>query len=165
MLKKIILFVVIIGFFTTCTRDDLCPAGTATTPNLIITFNNYENENQRKSVEGLSIETKELEPRQVLNRTTTDSIALPLNINTDNTAYRFIKTTFTETDTITAIEEIRFLYIKKDIYVNRACGFRAEFGDLQIQQENTIGEPWIQKINIKRDSIVDETKAHIVIFH
>lgn len=169
MIKKLIyftFFVFGIGvFFGGCTRDDLCPAETATTPNMIITFHDYRNENRRKAVEGISIETWETEPDIVLRRTSSDSVSVPLNVNSHETGYRFIKTTITETDTIVDVEEIRFSYLKKDIYVNRACGFRAEFGNLEIEEHRTTGNPWVREIKIKTDSIVDETKAHITILH
>lgn len=165
MLKNSIYFFLVIGFLSACTRDDLCPADTATTPNLVIVFNDYENRDRRKPVEGISIETMEPERIRVLERSTRDSVALPLNINADNTGYRFIKTTISGSDTIRAIQEIRFLYNRNDVYINRACGFRAEFRQLNVQEENVSGSAWIKEINIKRDSVVDETKAHIVILH
>lgn len=165
MLKNCIYILLLIGFFSACTRDDLCPADTATTPELVILFSDYQNQDRRKPVEGISIETMEPEIIPVLNRTTTDSITLPLNVNADNTGYRFIKTTITDSDTIVAVQEIRFLYQRNDVYVNRACGFRAEFIHLDVQEEGGSGIPFIKEIQIKRDSVVDETKAHLVILH
>lgn len=165
MFKNIIYLMVVVGCFSACTRDDLCPEDTATTPNLIIVFNDFQNETRRKPVEGISIETSEPEVIRVLNRTTTDSVVIPLNVNSEYSDYRFIKTTITEIDTIIDVEKIRFSYRKKDVYVNRACGFRAEFGQLTAQGETESGNPWINEIKIKRDSVVDETQAHIIILH
>lgn len=165
MIRNMLFFIVAFVVLTGCTRDDLCPADTQTTPSLILTFNDYRNENQRKSVEGISIEIMEPETVEILRNSTIDSIALPLDINSDRTSYRFIRTRIIDTDTIIDTEELHFSYSRNEIYVNRACGFRAEFHDLIVADRNTIGNPWIQEIKIKRDSIVDETKAHIHILH
>ncbi len=43
MIKRIIVLILIIFAFKGCTKDDICPEGTATTPNLIITFNDIVN--------------------------------------------------------------------------------------------------------------------------
>ena len=97
--------------------------------------------------------------------TAIDSFIFRYCVNADNTGYRFIKTTITDSDTIVAVQEIRFLYQRNDVYVNRACGFRAEFIHLDVQEEGGSGIPFIKEIQIKRDSVVDETKAHLVILH
>lgn len=168
MLKPVyfIVFLLLGSFFLSgCTRDDLCPAETLTTPNLVVTFRDFEAQHKRKSVEGLSVETMEPENIRILNGVTTDSIVLPLNSNSDRTGYRFTRTVISGNDTIRDIEEVRFAYQTKEIYLNRACGYRAEFYDLNAVKEQTIGTPWIRELEIITDSIVDETHAHITIFH
>jgi len=148
-----------------CTRDDLCPADTATTPSMLVVFNDFQNSDNRKAVEGLSIETDDLERKIVVARSTTDSVVLPLDVNGQETAYRFIKTIITETDTIVNIDNILFTYDKNDVYVNRACGFRAEFRNLNAEWQSQGSESWIKQVIINRDSIVDETEAHLTILH
>lgn len=165
MLKKIIVLIVAIFAFKGCTRDDLCPEGTATTPNIIIVFNDIVNPANRKNVMGLSIETNYENPVEVLARTNTDSIAIPLNTNSDTTKYKFIRTSITETDTLVNIDSIVFIYSRKEDYVNRACGFKMEYTGLVSYLEEEGTENWIQNIITLRDTVNDENEAHISILH
>lgn len=165
MFKRIIVLILIIFAFKGCTKDDICPEGTAITPKLIITFNDIVNPANRKKVEGLSIVTNYADTVVVLARTTTDSIAIPLNINSDTTKYKFIRTTITATDTIVNVDKIDFVYQRYNGYVNRACGFKTEFNNLEttLEEEGTFN--WIQEIITNRDTINDENEAHLTILH
>ncbi len=165
MIKRIIVLILIIFAFKGCTKDDICPEGTSTTPNLIITFNDIVNPINRKQVAGLSIVTNYADPVEVLARTTTDSIAIPLNTNSDTTKYKFIRTTITSTDTIINVDNIDFVYQRNNIYVTRACGFKTEFDNLQTTLEEEGTENWIQEIITNRDTINDENEAHLTILH
>ncbi|SRX55793.1 DUF6452 family protein [Aequorivita sp. CIP111184] len=165
MIKRIIVLILIIFAFKGCTKDDICPEGTATTPNLIITFNDIVNPANRKQVEGLSIVTNYADTLEVLARTTTDSIAIPLNINSDTTKYKFIRTTITTTDTIRNVDSIVFVYQRNNSYVTRACGFKTEFDNLDTTLEEEGTENWIQDIITIRDTINDENEAHLTILH
>ena len=163
--KKIVFLLLIIIALKGCTRDDICPEGTATTPNLIIVFNNNTNPEIRKSVEGLSVETDYENPITVLPTSTTDSIAVPLSTTSDTTKYRFIQTLIAENDTIVNIDKIMFLYSRQDLYVNRACGFKTEFQKIGHALENEGNENWILNITTDRDTISDENSAHLTFFH
>ncbi|KAA3620600.1 MAG: hypothetical protein DWP94_12400, partial [Flavobacterium sp.] len=83
MIKRFLLLTFLLISFLGCTRDDICEEGTATTPLLIITFNDIANPSERKSVTNLSVETANLESTEVIAAATTDSIAGPLR-NTGN---------------------------------------------------------------------------------
>lgn len=165
MIKRIIVLILIIFAFKSCTKDDICPEGTAITPKLIITFNDIVNPAVRKQVVGLSIVTNYADSVVVLGRTSTDSIAIPLNINSDTTKYKFIRTTITSTDTIVNVDRIDFVYERFNGYVNRACGFKTEFNNMEatLEEEGTLN--WIQEIITNRDTINDENEAHITILH
>src|SRR5690554_1426154 len=129
--NRIIFIVLMVIAFLGCTRDDLCPEGTATTPNLIIVFKDNANPENRKNVEGLIVETDYENSVVVLPRTVTDSVAIPLSTTSDITNYRFIRTLITENDTLVNIDNVMFVYNRKDLYVNRACGFRTEFQQIE----------------------------------
>lgn len=166
MLKKLIVVLVLIFVLKGCTRDDICPDGTATTPKLVVVFKNAAIPGERKKVIGLSIETDYENSVGIVWQTETDSIALPLNTNSDTTKYRFIRTTITNTDTIVNIDKVMFLYNRQDLYVNRACGFKAVFNDLEskLDQEPAEGN-WIKEVITERTSVHDENKAHIIMLH
>ncbi|HLW32840.1 MAG TPA: DUF6452 family protein [Aequorivita sp.] len=166
MLKKLIVVLVLVFAFKGCTRDDICPDGTATTPKLLVIFKNVAIPEDRKKVVGLSVETDYENSVLVLGRTETDSIALPLNTNSDTTKYRFIRTTITGIDTVVNIDKVMFLYKRQDLYVNRACGFKAVFNDLASKLEEEPGDGnWIKNVITERTTVNDENKAHIVMLH
>ena len=144
-----------------CTRDDLCPAGAAVTPNLIITFHNSDRPEARKQV-GLNVFVDNPDRSPVVEWQVLDSVALPLKVNADRTDFIFQKYLISNTDTLYWEDKIRFSYDRKDIYVNRACGFRAEFFEFTAIAES---HHWIDELLIKKDSVVDEKTAHLTIFH
>jgi|SRR5690606_15037831 len=165
MLKKVILLILIIIAFKGCTRDDLCPEGTATTSNLIITFNDIITPATRNPVANLRIVTNYPDSVEVLRQSNIDSIAIPLNTNSDTTKYKFIRTIISPTDTIVNIDSLVFIYQRNNDYVNRACGFKTEFNNLVSDLEEEGSENWIQNILTIRDTVNDENSAHIRILH
>jgi hypothetical protein len=132
---------------------------------LIVTFKDIVNPANPKEVNGLSIKTDYADSVLVLPRTTTDSIAIPLNTASDTTKYKFIRTTITETDSIVNEDFVMFTYQRNNIYVNRACGFKEEFDDLKEDLEEEGTENWIQDVIVVRDTVKDENKAHITVLH
>lgn len=165
MIKKLILLLFLIFAFKGCTRDDICPEGTATTANLIIIFKDKANPDNRKKVEDLSVFTDYVDSVLVFRRAATDSIVIPLSTTSDTTKYRFIRTKISETDTVINVDKVMFIYSRRDSYVNRACGFKTEFDNLTPILENEGIENWIQNITTNRDTIIDEQKAHLTFFH
>lgn len=166
MLRKLLVVLVLVFAFKGCTRDDICPEGTATTPKLIVVFKNVTIPEDKKKVTGLSVETDYENSVLVLGRTDTDSIAVPLNTNSDTTKYRFIRTTITNTDTVVNIDKVMFLYKRQDLYVNRACGFKAVFNELESKLEDEPADGnWIKEVITERTTVNDENKAHIVMLH
>ena len=90
MNKKLVLIICIIFSLNGCTRDDICPEGTPTTPLLIITFKDIANPLVAKSVTNLTIETDYEDSITYVTAISTDSIGLPLLTGSDTTRYRFI---------------------------------------------------------------------------
>lgn len=165
MVKRLFFLIIVIFALKGCTRDDICPEGEATTPNLIITFNDSNIPAKRKKVTRLTLETDYEDSKILFALSETDSIAIPLDVNSDLTKYRFILTKGTAENPDINVDKIRFDYSRRDIYVNRACGFSTEFTDLDYTLEDEGNENWIKEIIIKRDSIVDENQAHLIILH
>ena len=162
MLKRLVFLLLALTVITGCTRDDICEEGAATTPLLIITFNDIVNPNQRKAVTNLTIETREINSTEVITSETTDSIAIPLRNAALETSYRFKKgvgTAAPNTDVLT------FTYTTEDLYVNRACAFKTIYHDLSALVQNEGTANWILQLDIETTDIVDETETHITIFH
>ena len=165
MFKRIIFLLLIIFAFNGCTRDDICPEGTATTPKLVIVFNNVLNPQNRKKVEDLIVETDYENSVIVLSRTATDTIAIPLSTTLDTTKYRFIRITGTGDTEVRNIDYVTFIYSRKELYVNRACGFKMEFDNLEAQLQNEGSENWILNISTNDQTVKDENKAQLTFFH
>ena len=156
-----ILFAVLIAF-SGCTRDDICTQETPTTPLLVITFNDIANPSQRKPVPSITVETTEQEPDRVIDRVSTDSIALPLRNTGGETAYRFRKGDGTSEPNL---DFVRFTYSTEDIYVNRACAFKTVYKDLNMIRQSEGSANWILQFNVLTTEVLDETTTHITVFH
>ncbi len=165
MIQRILFPIIMAIILNGCTRDDICPEGTATTPEIAMVFNNILDRENRKMVEGLSVETDYENSVTIFANSTTDNIALPLSTTSDTTKYRFIRTRGSEENPEINIDRVLIIYDRKDVYVNRACGFKTEFYDLDVVLENEGNENWIKDITINRDSIIDDNDAHVTLFH
>lgn len=166
MLKKLLVIIVLVFAFKGCTRDDICPEGTATTPKLIVVFKDASIPANNKKVISLSIETDYENWVLVLGNTETDSINLPLNTNSDTTKYRFIRTTVIDTVISINIDKVMFVHKRQDLYVNRACGFKAIFNELdsKLEEEPSDGN-WIKQVITERTTVNDQNEAHILMLH
>lgn len=165
MIKRIILFILIIFTFKGCTKDDICPPDTATTAKMIIDFNDIANPANTKNVNVLSVQTDYEDSVEVISFSNTAEIALPLSTTSDTTKYRFIRTTFRTNDTLTNIDKITFVYQRQDSYVNRACGYKMEYFNLEAFLEPEGIENWIKQVTVIRETVNDENSAHITMLH
>jgi len=165
MIKKIILFVLIILAFKSCTKDDICPPDTATTAKLVIAFNDIANPNNTKNVEVLSVITDNEDSLEIISFEVTNEIAIPLSTTSDTTNYLFKRSIISSSDTINNIDKLSFIYQRNEEYVTRACGFKIEYFNLEADLENEGTENWIQEIIVTRDTVNDENSAHITLLH
>ncbi len=132
-----------------CEKDDICIENL--TPNLIITFNDISNPTNRKDVTLLNIWVDGKDT--IVSNQTTDSIAIPLNVNDIQTTYNF------RSESI--IDQITIDYTVDEIYVSRSCGFIANYNSITISNSNL----WIQDVQILSQTIENETEAHVQILH
>ena len=113
-----------------CQRDDLCGEANATTPRLIITFNDASNPEERKDATSLKVLGEGFDNAVPgLDRVTTDSIAIPLRSLSEETSYIFIlNSEDTEEGAETGnIDTLRFTYSTNEIFLSRACGVVANY--------------------------------------
>jgi len=162
MIKKISLAILIVTFFLGCTRDDICDLLTDTTPILVITFEDINNEGVSKAVTNLRVETAE-DSLLVFFATTTDSIAIPLKTGENLTKYLF---TTRSTDTINRNSDIvTFNYMPEDVYLNRACAFKTIYNELSAGVDDEGTDNWIRTINVLKTTVENENETHITILH
>lgn len=175
MKKTSVLLLLLIGLVFTCERDDICPESTATTPRLIIEFNDIANFEDSKNVRQLTvigIDDEGNDVNTLISRTTTNELALPLRIVTEgeNTTSRFklIRDADFDIDnnpnTVSNTDIITITYIPEFVYVNRACGFKSIFNSIGIEIESDDNQ-WILGQNINIENIENELNAHITLFH
>ncbi|WP_310993640.1 DUF6452 family protein [Aequorivita marina] len=165
MFKRVIIPILLLFIFKGCTKDDICPEGEATTANMVITFNDIARPEMRKSVNVLSVLTNNIDSVKVQYLVKTDSIIVPLDTNSDTTKYLFIRSVISENDTISTYDELKFTYTRENGYVNRACGFKTEFTNLDAEFEVGNAGNWIEDINVNRETVNDETSAHVTLLH
>lgn len=163
MVKKIVLLVFISLIINSCTKDDICSEGTPTTPLLIITFKNINNPNFSKPVNSLTVSTiVDNDSIHLYRFETTDSIAIPLNTGADFTDYLFVENDLDETPGNT--DKINFNYQRENIYINRACAFKAIYKQLSADRE-TDTDNWIQEITVIKFKVENENETHVTISH
>ena len=158
----VLLYGSILLCFYQCEKDDICLNDNLDTPRIIITFNDYENPQRRKEPSDLSI--RAIDNEMALGSSFRDSLALPLHIHKDFTQFEFILNTGNQD--LENIDTVQINYQRNDQYLNSACGYRSTFvlnnPPAYILQSGT---NWIKGFSIKKDSITDETSAHLVILH
>lgn len=166
-MKKIALSLVFttltILLFSGCEKDDICVD--AVTPQLIIRF--YDNENflNTKDVVNLKVIGEDME-EPIINRVTTDSIAIPLRTLEDTTTFVFLTNSGDddEGNEVGIPDTITFTYLRNEIYVSRACGYKTNYE--QLSYTTPIEDfDWITNLIIVNNDVTDETAAHINIYH
>jgi len=150
-----------ICFLINCERDDICLETTFGSPNFIILLLDLENNKTRKNPAGFLI--RAIGSDNVLTPYFNDSIVLPLNTKEKISQFEFILNFGNENENI---DTLQINYKRIDKYINRACGYRSNF--ILEQSPATLlnpGDDWIKGFIILKDTISDETTAHLGILH
>lgn len=157
-----------IVFFSACEKDDICVEGD--TPQLVIRFYDIENPTEFKAVPGLRVAgaDKDVTVSTFTDRSDLDSIAIPLNPGANISEFLFIINSVDDDDGFEAgnIDGINFSYEIQEEYIGRACGFIANFDNLN-STTTTDTENWIQNVEITKTLVIQEDtlSAHVKIFH
>ncbi|MEN8185912.1 MAG: DUF6452 family protein [Bacteroidota bacterium] len=163
---KNILFFILITILVSCEKDDICLE--ENTPKLIIRF--YDNENPAlfKNVSNLAIRIEGLEGFYVNEgiSTTTDSIAVPLEVVKDFTKIELILNGADEDADNDNSDFIDVNYNRTDEFISRSCGFKTIYNTVEFQL-NPDTEEWIKIITPVESpqNITNEKNRHVKIFH
>lgn len=163
MKKLVSIFLGILFLSLGCTRDDICTEETSKTPLLIIRFYNAQEPEVLKSVTNFTI-TPVGDSIAFYEPQTLDSIAIPLKTSTDLTEYVFFANA---SDSIPNADVVSFSYERENEFINRACGFRTNFKNLNFNLNSPTQQSWIDYILIKSDSVNarNQNETHLTIFH
>lgn len=160
---KLFLTLFLASVFTiSCEPDDICASTTPTTPKLILRFYDSANPNTLKSVENLAIQGVGNE--LIYSVSSTDSIAVPLKSQETATSFILTKNFSDPATDSTNPDQINLVYTSDQIYISRACGFKAQY-ELNQPTLETDTSAWIQTIELSTAVIENETKAHVKIYH
>ncbi|MBP2832809.1 hypothetical protein J8281_11485 [Aquimarina sp. U1-2] len=162
-------FAILLLGICSCERDDICAEGTPTTPLLIVKFFDFDTKTEIKAPSELQVRAVGIDSFIDIG-TVRDSIFIPLRTNSSSTAFEFTINSDTTNNAASDLppntDRISFQYTPVEEYVSSACGFRVVYDGLTFSDEDpgTAGD-WIREISIRRRDILDETDAHILIFH
>ncbi|SDB32451.1 hypothetical protein SAMN03097699_0711 [Flavobacteriaceae bacterium MAR_2010_188] len=157
---------------TNCERDDICPATTSTTPNVLFQFFDINNQTASKVVNGLSVRAIGVDD-YVLFNSDVSTASVPLNFEEEG-VLRTIRFEVTKDSEFFADDQndetnpntdiIKLTYTPEFVYVSRACGYKAIYNDVQLTIEND-GDNWIFNYDILINNIENEDEPHITLYH
>lgn len=150
MKKYFVSFILGLLLISSCVKDDICIE--ATTPNLIIRFYDITDTLTVKKTTKLTVWA--IGKDTIYTEAALDSIILPINLNGDDTTYKFVSDTFTDS--------LKISYTKKDVFVSRSCGYKTIFENVEVSLLST---SWMKDFRLKTQTIENENSAHITILH
>lgn len=165
-LLPILLLTLGIIHFSSCEKDDICVEGD--TPLLIIGFFDVDDTITAKNVPSLRIKELTLDTAMTSfnDRSSLDSLAIPLRITTESTGFAFINNSADDdNDNETGnIDTLSFNYSVNEKFVSRACGFVANYSGLDTTRQ-VFSTDWIKRISIVETEIESANAIHVKIFH
>ena len=178
-MKKIILLVFAFALsFSSCEKDDICDANTATTPRLVISFYDISNPSVLKSVTNLKVVGAGMTDGIIFNPTAIgdskyltsgSTVSIPLKTTEDTTSFSFTLNSGNSNPAFVNEDNIKFDYTREDFFVSRACGFKTIFSlnptNPYTHTDATVpDQKWIQFISVEKSNIENENETHIKIF-
>ena len=163
-IKIIIVSILIANCFWSCEKDDICEAGTPTTPNLIIEFYDNLNAGTKKPVTNLNVIADG--NTTILKFDGVSKIQIPLKTNIDLSQFKFTLNATVPITSNTNEDIININYTRENVYISRACGFKTVF---KLNESGGIVQPtdpnkWIKEIVIQKYNILNENEIHVKIF-
>jgi len=163
---KLVLFLLLITIQMSCERDDICVDDI--TPHLIIRFYNYEIPDELRTVMDLKVNIEGIEGDYTNETigTFTDSIAVPLRVDQNNTSIVLTLMGNELAGTEDNPDTISLVYSQQDLFVSRSCGYKTIYNNAEVTVKED-GDNWIKELETKTETfdIIDEKAAHVKIYH
>ena len=146
-------FLVLILFFLSCEKDDICIEGSENTNRISIGFI----DNESKNPTGITLSfIKGINNDSIIESFSGNELKLPLMVNSNETKYILEQN---------EVKDTLIIFHQTDhLYLNRSCGFKANFL-IQSDTEITKNSGWIREVSIEQDSIFNEEKTNIFIHY
>lgn len=155
---------ILLSIGLSCERDDIC-VDAPVTPKLIIRFQNSDvsSAGVDKPVQSLQVTLVNDAERKVFQTPVSgDSILIPLDFAAEKTQFVFTRNVDDLNTDNTASDTLEFTYTTNQEFVNRACGFRSTFSNLNSELTST---NWIKRVEVVKEDVNDQESAHIRLFH
>lgn len=168
----IFLITLFLFYFSSCEKDDICVEGD--TPLLVIGFYDADDTTEFKTVTDLRI--RSLDNDSILNNSTDfgfsdrgnvrDSITIPLRIAASESGFEFISRSAEddEGNETGTIDTLTFNYVVNQEFISRACGFIANFNELDTTR-NVFSSDWIRRITLLETDVERSNTIHVKVFH
>lgn len=172
-MKKIIALILLCFAVTNCEKDDICSESTETTPKMHIAFYdiNFPSTDTPKNVTRLRVTgIGDPDPGVLTGYDATNSSEafLPLK-TTENTTQYVLHRNYRFDDNGDVLgnpDTITVSYVRKEIYVSRACGYKTIFENVVLTVLDD-GNKWIQLAQAENDNqtVENESNIHYKIYH
>ncbi len=161
--KIMVVFIVAILSLMACEKDDICVDGNS--PLLVIRFYDVEDTLAVKAVSGLNVQgLLENLPQGVIPNASLDSIALPLRIGEVDTSFLLGQNLTPNNEETVNNDILTFNYETREVFISRACGFIANYDNLNNQLTPDF-DNWIKRVEIIEPTVANSLVAHVKIFH
>lgn len=157
------ILVVALTCLLACERDDICGLDQQATPRLIVEFYDINEPDELKPVTNLAF-FADGDSDTLLAPGAVTELVLPLRTSANQTNYFLTQFATSEAPNT---DELRLNYARRNVYMNRACGYKVEFLDFQARRvvEEAANVNWIRSVSVQETLIEDEEVVHLHIFH
>lgn len=148
-----------------CEKDDICVDGD--TPLLVVTFYDIENPGEAKAVNRLrAVGLGNGTPvTSFPDRSTRDSIGIPLRIDSGQTGFVLIQNSEDEEGAdVGNRDTLYFDYEIREEFVSRACGFVGQFDNLEVLLQSDASN-WIDSVTVISTTVENSLSAHVSVYH
>ncbi|MDZ4148447.1 MAG: DUF6452 family protein [Flavobacteriaceae bacterium] len=163
----LLLFLVFLSAVSGCERDDLCAAAIPKTPGLVVRFFNASNPDSLLAVTNMRVKFVGIDDSLTIGNSFTfnlDSIAIPLKTGVGELLTQIVLINNATNVLLRNADTLDVSYLAEKEFISKACGFKNNFV-LQNITLRTDANNWISSAQIINDTIQDERKAAVRIFH
>ncbi len=162
-----LLFLVFLSVVSGCERDDLCAAAIPKTPGLVVRFFDAAKPDSLLAVTNMRVKFVGIDDTLTIGTSFTfnlDSIAIPLKTGVGELLTQIVLINNATDTLLRNADTLDVSYLAEKEFISKACGFKNNF----VLQNITLRadtDNWISSAQIINDTIQDERKAAVRIFH